>query len=100
MLSASSPPAGLDAAVLLNRLQIKPLACSSSGADISCKWEQIPLDACDLLSLPHPSAPPSVRLSIGAASSSRTSAHFVPHPHSPSRLVAEVPQWAGAVELF
>lgn len=48
MLRACGPPTGTDAAMLLNRLQIKPLAESSSGADISLEKEQIPSDACAL----------------------------------------------------
>lgn len=64
MLSASSPRTSMDTALPLNRLQMKPLARSSPGADISFEREQIPLDACAPFPLPHPSAPPPVHPSM------------------------------------
>lgn len=64
MLSVSGLPTGTDAAMLLNQLQIKPLTRGSSGVDICFKRGQILLDACALLPLPHPSAPPPVHPSM------------------------------------
>lgn len=64
MLNVSSPLTSTDAATLLNWLQIKPLAQSSSGSDNSFEREQISLDARALFLLPNPSAPPPVHPSM------------------------------------
>lgn len=78
----------MDAALLLNQLQIKSLAGSISGSNISFQREQVPSDvAC----FPHPS---SIHLS---ASSSRKSSQSQPCP--PSGLAVAISKQADAAGL-